>query len=381
MINNRSVINPFSRTPMKLFCSYPLRVSAATLLLLAVSACQKAPVPQEPVRAVKVITIGEGTLDSAAEFSGEIRARVESVLGFRVGGKLLSRPAEIGQRVKAGQLLAQLDPQDYQVTAQAAAAQLTAAQSNRDSVEADYRRYQGLFEQGFISAAELERREAAMKAAQAQWQQARAQSTVQGNQSSYTRLLADGAGVVTSIDAQPGQVVAAGQPVVRLALDGPRDVVFSISEERLAQFKAGDVVQVKAWGRDATLEARVRDVAQSADPITRAFVVKAVLPTAAQDWVLGSTATVRRLAATNKTSGEKTFIKLPGTALRVEGGATSVWVLDANTMTVRSQAVEVQTADGNDAVIRSGLQNGDEVVVAGVHALSPGQKVTRYSAR
>ena len=367
---------------MKLFSSRPLRFSgvlASALTLAVLPACNKAPPAPEPIRAVKLMTVGDAQSQSTPEFSGEIRARVESALSFRVGGKLLTRPAEIGQRVKAGQLLAQLDPQDYQVTAQAAAAQLLAAQSNRDSVEADYRRYQGLHAQGFISAAELERREAAMKAAQAQWQQAQAQNTVQGNQSNYTRLLADGAGVVTSIDAQPAQVVAAGQPVVRLALDGPRDVVFSISESQLAQFKTGDAVQVKAWGSDKSLEARVRDVALSADPVTRAFVVKAVLPKEADDWVLGSTATVRRASAAAK--GAAPIIKLPGTALRVESGKTSVWVLDAATMTIKSQPVEVDTADGNDAVVRSGLQNGDEVVVTGVHALTPGQKVTRYSAR
>jgi multidrug efflux system membrane fusion protein len=369
---------------MKLFRSQPGRVGAqalAVVAMAALTACQKAPPPQEPVRAVKLVTIGQTTTDASAEFSGEIRARVESALGFRVGGKLLTRPAEIGQRVQAGQLLAQLDPMDYQVNAQAAAAQLVAAQSNRDSVEADYRRYQGLFEQGFISAAELERREAAMKAAQAQWQQARAQNTVQGNQSNYTRLLADGPGVVTSIEAQPGQVVTAGQPVVRLALDGPRDVVFSISQERLSDFKTGDTVWVKPWGSEKTLEARVRDVALSADPVTRAFVVKAVLPKEAEGLVLGSTANVRRAKAAGAATAVADTIKLPGTALRVEGGKTSVWVLDASTMTVKSQPVEVGTADGNDAVIRSGLNVGDEVVVTGVHVLTPGQKVTRYSAR
>ena len=375
---------------MKLFRSPLEWVGAqalACLVLVALTGCQKAPPPQEPVRAVKLVTIGQTASDASAEFSGEIRARVESALGFRVGGKLLARPAEIGQRVKAGQLLAQLDPQDYQVTAQAAAAQLVAAQSNRDSVEADYRRYQGLFEQGFISAAELERREAAMKAAQAQWQQARAQNTVQGNQSNYTRLLADGPGVVTSIDAQPGQVVAAGQAVVRLALDGPRDVVFSISQERLRDFKTGDTVVVKPWGSEASLQARVRDVALSADPVTRAFVVKAELPKEADGLVLGSTANVRRAPTTsannnaNAQTSQSGTIKLPGTALRVEGDKTSVWVLDPGTMTVKSQPVEVETADGNDAVIRSGLQVGDEVVVTGVHVLTPGQKVTRYSAR
>ena len=274
-------------------------------------------------------------------------------------------------------MLAQLDPQDYQASAQAAHAQLLAAQSNRDAVEADFRRYQGLFEQGFISRAELERREAAWKAAQAQWQQASAQQTVQGNQSAYTRLLADGAGVVTSIDAQPGQVLAAGQPVLRLALDGARDVVFAVAEDKLALFRAGQSVAVQLWGSQRVLKAQVRDVAGSADPVTRTFLIKAALPADTPDLVLGSTVTVRQASTTQSASQ----MRLPGTALRLEAGKTSVWVLDAATMTVRSQAVEVDTADGNDAVVRSGLQAGDEVVVSGVHVLTPGQKVTRYVAR
>ena len=134
--------------------------------------CSKAPPQEVPVRAVKVVTVGESATSFDLEFSGEVRARVESILGFRVGGKLINRPAELGQRVKAGQLLAQIDPQDYRVTAEAAAAQLIAAQSNRDLASADLKRYQGLFDQGFISAAELERRQANEKAAQAQWRQA-----------------------------------------------------------------------------------------------------------------------------------------------------------------------------------------------------------------
>ena len=376
MITNQSVI----KNRIHAMTALPRRIVAITSVLLAVavlSACQRAAPPAEPVRAVKLVTVGSGLSQERLEFSGEVRARVESGLGFRVPGKLLSRPAEIGQRVQAGQLLAQLDAQDYQAAAQAADAQLRAAQSNRDAVEADFRRYQGLFEQGFISRAELERREAAWKAAQAQWQQASAQQTVQGNQSAYTRLLADGAGVVTSIDAQPGQVLAAGQPVLRLALDGARDVVFAVAEDKLALFRPGQSVAVQLWGSQRVLSAVVRDVAGSADPVTRTFVVKAALPADAKDLVLGSTVTVRQASPTQSAS----HMRLPGSALRVEAGKTSVWVLDAASMTVRAQAVEVDTADGNDAVVRSGLQAGDEVVVSGVHVLTPGQKVTRYAAR
>ncbi len=352
------------------------RFALAIVVLASLAACGKGEAPQEPVRAVKVMTVGESGSGFELEFSGEVRARIESSLSFRVGGKLLSRPAEIGQRVKAGELLAQIDPQDYRVTADAAAAQLVAAQSNRDVAGADFKRYQDLFAQGFISAAELQRREAAYISAQAQWKQAQAQSAVQGNQSGYTRLLADGAGIVTSLDANAGQVVAAGQPVVRLALDGPRDVVFAVAEDKLGLLKTGVKVTVRQWIDGKTQEALVRDVSGSADAITRTFVVKAALPKDANP-ILGSTVTVT-LPLT--TTAVKPSIKLPTSALRMEAGTTSVWVLDPQTMTVKAQAIEVNTADGNDAVVTAGLQSGDQVVLSGVHVLTAGQKVSIFGA-
>ena len=350
------------------------RVPVALVSLFFLAACQKPPVAQDPIRAVKVMTVGATVGTNELEFAGDVRARVESNLGFRVGGKLLSRHVEIGQRVQAGQLLAQLDPQDYRLAADATAAQLVAAQTNRDLAVADLKRYQDLRAQGFISAAELQRREAALAAAQAQWQQAQAQNSVQGNQSGYTRLVADGAGVITSVDANAGQVVAAGQSVVRLALDGARDVVFAVPDDKLALFKTGQTVAVRLWGRDKTLQAQIRDVAASADPVTRTFLVKAALPSGA-DAVLGATVTVVKAA----TSGAAlATLKLPSSALRLEGNATSVWVLDPASMTVKSQAIEVKTADGNDAVVTSGLNAGDQVVMSGVHVLTAGQKVTIF---
>lgn len=356
-------------------------VSALCVLML--SACHKAEPLQEPVRAVKVMTVGAVSSDLDLEFSGEIRARVETGLGFRIAGKLLSRSVELGQRVKAGQELAHIDAQDYRLASDATAAQVLVAQTNRDLAGADLKRYQDLYKQGFISSAELERREAAYKSAQAQWQQAQAQNTVQSNQSSYTRLLADGAGVITAVDASAGQVLAAGQSVVRLALDGPRDVVFSVPEDKLSALKPGSVVAVRLWNSGKTLQAKVRDVSASADPVTRSFVVKAVLPSGLGrdevDVVLGATVTVT-LPSMAAASGVA-VVKLPTSALRQEGGATSVWLLDPQTMTVKPQAVDVHTADGNDAVVSAGLKNGDQVVVSGVHVLNPGQKVSLYQAR
>ena len=352
------------------------RYALSIFVLVALTACGKGPAPQEPIRAVKVLTVGESGSALELEFSGEVRARIESTLGFRVGGKVLSRPAEIGQRVKAGQLLAQIDPQDYRVTADAAAAQLVAAQSNQDVAGADFKRYQDLHAQGFISAAELQRREAAFISAQAQWKQAQAQSAVQGNQSGYTRLLADGAGIITSVDANAGQVVAAGQPVVRLALDGPRDVVFAVAEDKLNLLKTGVKVNVRQWLDGRTQEAVVRDVSGSADPVTRTFIVKAALPKDANP-VLGSTVTVT-LPLSSTTA--KPTIKLPTSALRMDAGATSVWVLDPQSMTVKSRTIEVNTADGNDAVVTAGLEKGDQVVMSGVHVLTAGQKVSIFGA-
>jgi RND family efflux transporter MFP subunit len=301
-------------------------------------------------------------------------------LGFRVAGKLVSRPAELGQRVTAGQLLAQIDPEDYRATAEAAASQLLAAQSNRDVAKADFKRYQDLHAQGFISIAELDRREAALKLAQAQFQQAQAQNTVQGNQSGYTRLLADAAGVVTSVDASPGQVVSAGQPVLRLALDGPRDVVFSVPENKLAMLKAGQNIDLETWDSKQVLQAIVRDVAGSADPATRTFVVKAALQknAAVPEPVLGATVTVR-LKPTGNVNEQS--IKLPTSALRQEAGATSVWLLDPSNLTVNAKVIEVSVADGNDVVVNSGLQKGDQVVISGVHVLTAGQKVSIFGAK
>ena len=171
------------------------------------------------------------------EYAGEVRARTESRLGFRVGGKITRRQAEIGKPVKAGQVLAQLDPQDLKLGEDVATAALTAARVNLEQANADFRRFKELLDKGFISSAELERRDTALKAARAQFDQAKAQSSMQGNQTGYAVLLADASGVITSIDAEPGMVVSAGTPVVRLAHDGARDVVFSVPEDKVAMIK------------------------------------------------------------------------------------------------------------------------------------------------
>jgi RND family efflux transporter MFP subunit len=367
----------FSRPRFKMSFKSISLASTLAAGALVFSACSK-PIPQEePIRAVKVMVVGAQGMQSGSEYAGDVRARVESRLGFRVGGKVVRRQAELGQRVKAGDVLAQLDPQDYQLAAQAAQAQVAAALTNRDLAAADFKRFKELREQNFISGAELERRDAAHKSAQAQWEQARAQGFAQANQAGYTTLVADVAGVVTAIEAEPGQVVAAGAPVVRIAQDGPRDVVFSVPEDKVGMVKLGSEVAVRMWAAKASVKGVVREVAASADPVTRTFGVKVALG-AADSPPLGTTVSIVPQALDR--SGWQ-VIKLPTSALHYDGKSAAVWVLDKGAMTVKLQPIHVATADGNDVVVSTGLQPGDQVVVAGVHVLSPGQKVTLYAAK
>ena len=347
------------------------------MLVALLAACGRAPPPEEPVRAVKLVTVGETAYEAGHEYAAEVRARVESRLGFRVAGKIVRRAVEPGQRVQAGQVLAQIDPQDYQLSAAAARAQVAAAQTQYELAAADFQRFGKLKEQNFISGAELERRESALKAARSQLQQAQAQAQAQGNQAQYTRLQADASGVVTGIDAEPGQVLAAGTPVLRLAHDGARDVVIAVPEDKVTRLEPGQPVQVRTWSTGEFLPGTVREVAASADPVTRTFTVKVKIDPATAP-PLGSTVHVvpQALAAKGLQA-----IKLPTTALRQEGQATAVWVYEADKGTVRSQVVQVATADGNDAVIVGGLTPGMQVVSTGVHVLTPGQKVVVFQQK
>jgi membrane fusion protein, multidrug efflux system len=370
-------------------CAHIATILIAAAALLSVSACSKPAPPSEPVRAVKALTVAPSSFKAAHEYAAEVRAQVESKVSFRVGGKLIKRQVEVGQHVKAGQVLAQLDPQDLALGASAARAALNAAKTNRDLAAADYKRFADLRAQNFISEAELERRQTAYKAAQAQFEQARAQMSVQGNQASYATLTAPIAGIVTAVDAEVGQVVSAGAPVLRIAQDGPRDVVFSVPEDKVSAIKVGATTEIRTWATGQTvpntetpaLSGQVHEVAASADPVTRTYPVKVALKSNAGDALpLGSTVYVMPEGLSPK---GLEVIKLPTSALMrsaASGNAQSsaVWLIDKTSMTVKSQAVQVATADGNEVVIASGLQPGDVVVTAGVHVLAPGQKVSIY---
>jgi multidrug efflux system membrane fusion protein len=337
-------------------------------------ACSKPPTSEEPIRAVKVQTVAADAAGGLHEYAAEVRSRTESRLSFRVGGKIVRRAANLGDAVKTGQVLAQLDPMDLKLGQDAARAALTAAQVNFDQASADLRRFKELRDQGFISWAELERRDTSLKAAQAQLDQARAQAGMHGNQAAYSTLVADASGVITGVDAEPGMVVNAGAPVLRLAHDGPRDVVFSVPEDKVSQLRSvAGALKVKVWGANGeTLAATVREVSAAADPTTRTFLIKADIGRA--DVKLGQTATV--MFELPKTPG---ITKLPLTAVMEHQGRTAVWLLDQASMTVTPQPIQVAGAEGNSVLVRAGLAPGQVVVTAGVHVLTAGQKVKLYA--
>jgi RND family efflux transporter MFP subunit len=357
----------------------PSRSAILTFVLLSaalwLAACSPKPPAPEPVRAVRVMTVSPDLAGGLREYAAEVRARTESRLGFRVAGKLVARSAEVGHRVRSGQALAQVDPVDLKLQQEAAQAALRAAQAAVDFAAADFKRYEEMRAQGFISATELERRESSLKAQRAQLDQARAQAEVQGNLAAYAVLTAPAAGVITATEAEVGAVLAAGTPVVRVAHDGPRDVVFSVPEDAVVGIRAlqgrRGVLRVRPWGGANALPATVREVAAAADPATRTFLVRADIGQAPVQ--LGQTMTAqldlpRRDAAA----------RLPLSAIMSQQGQTTVWVLEPASMTVKLQSIVVGEADGNSVMVASGLQPGQRVVTAGVHMLTPGQKVKLF---
>lgn len=344
------------------------------LMLMMVPAALAACAPPQPkgedVRPVRAITVSPLVATAAAELAGEVRPRIEARVGFQVAGRIARRLVEVGQTVQAGQVLATLDPTDYQLGVTAARAQVAGAQVERDQQRLDYRRFEELSRQGFISGADLERRKANLDAAEARYAQAAAQADVSGNQAAYSTLRAPAPGVVTGLDAEAGQVVTAGQSVVRIARTEEREVAVSIPEGQLEALRRIADVRVRLWAGDTQLRGRVREIAPMADPSTRTYPARITLVDAPSSVALGMSATV-----TFDAPLASSVITLPLQSLFKDGDSTFVWLLDRRDMTVQRSPIKLANIAGNDVVIASGVAPGDTVVTAGVHLLKPGQKV------
>ena len=339
----------------------------AMALLLA--ACSEKPPVVEDIRPVRAIQIAPAGAENVVELAGEIQPRYESRLGFRVGGKVIARQVEIGSVVKRGQLLMQIDPRDLQLSQSQANASVNAAASNLSLAKAEYERYRELRQKNFVSQAVLDAKEAAYKSALANHEQSNAALNIATNQNSYANLVADADGVVTALQAEAGQVVAAGTPVVQLARTGEKEARISIPEDQVEMVRQVKEMQVRIWANQAlVLRGQLRELSPVADPATRTYTAKISIPNAPPEVRLGMTATVRFI-----TKADKNLIRLPLTALLNEKNQTSIWVIENGA--VKSVPVQVGGVMGNEVVIASGVNAGQMIVTAGVNTLRAGQKV------
>ena len=340
-------------------------------LALLAAACGNGKVVQEPVRPVLTQTVVPGASATKDVYSGEIRARHETDLAFRVGGKLVARGADAGARVAKGTVLARLDPEDAQLAAQAAKAQLASAESDFALAKAEMDRHADLLAKRFISQSAYDVKVNAFNAARARAEQARSQAGISSNQASYTTLVADADGVVVSVSAEPGQVVAAGQPVLRLARTGEKEVVVNAPESQVGRFKPGQAVAVSLWADPSTVfPGRVREIAGGADPVTRTYAVRVSAPTAPSGAQLGMTASVLF-----NSSVDPKLVLLPLSALARQGANAAVWIVDPATSKVKLRNVTIGQFREDGVTVTAGLHPGDVVVTAGVHKLRPDQQV------
>jgi len=345
----------------------PLFISV--VLAAGLAACSKPVEKTEDIRPVRAIKLASSDIDVNAEFSGEVRARVESRLGFRVGGKIVGRKVDVGTLVKQGQVLMQLDPQDLKLSQAQALAGLRAAETNRDLAKAELQRYQELRSKSFVSQAVLDAKDSTYKAAQANVDASQAAYRGQSNQAGYAALVSDVDGVVTEVDAEVGQVVSPGTPVVRVAKAGEKEIVIGLPEDKVETLRRVQDVQVRLWADPKKLVAgKIREISPVADPATRTYTVKVSIPDSLAEAKLGMTAVVQ---FASKTATPQ--IKVPLTALFYEKAATSVWVVEGGA--VKLVPVSIGGVAGNEIILASGVKAGQTVVTAGVNLLKPGQKV------
>ncbi len=348
--------------------------AVAVAATLALYACSEAPQAEPPARPVKLLTVGTAAVAPSFELAGEVRARVESKLGFRVAGKIVSRRVEAGQRVRRGEELARIDPRDYQLAQTAADSAVTARRADLEIAQSEYRRFQDLRKQGYVSEQELERKRVALSAAESALKQAESGASLEGNRVDDTVLRADADGVVTQTLADVGEVVEPGAPVLLLAQEGAREVVVEFPEDRTPLARIAKA-EVSLWAAPGVkYPAQLRELAGAADPVTRTFRARYSVKAPAGALALGQSATL-----TLRLPAQKAGMRLPTTALTGDNNGTRVWVYDAATSTVKRVPVQVAGLDGNDVLV-AGLADGAQVVVAGVHVLTEGQKVRPMDA-
>lgn len=324
--------------------------------------------PPPPATRTALVQAAASAPSSSGVYTGEIRARHEVDLAFRVGGKIAARLVDPGAEIKPGQPLARLDPADLELAAAAARAQLAAAESDQATARAERERYAGLLTKKFVSQAAFDAKDNAFNSAQARLEQARSQSRISGNQAAYGLLSSEFPAIVTAVLADAGQVVSAGQAVLRLARPEEKEVAIAIPESRLAELKAARNLAVNLWAEPKiTLRGELRELAPAADPATRTYAARIRILNPPPEVRLGMTARVALDGAADAT------LLVPLSAVIDLGQGPLVRVVKDGQ--VASRPVQVAQFREDGVTLAGGLQAGELVIVSGASKLVDGQEV------
>lgn len=348
-----------------------LPVAGLIVAALGLAGCsqEKAEV-KDIIRPVKVVEIGAAQTTRQLDYSGSVRARTEMNLGFRVAGKVTERLVDIGQHVTSGDVLARIDPSDYELSVKSTAASLDAAERQVETVDLARKRAEQLYAKNFAPKSQLEQATLTYNQAVATRDAARSTLAQAQNQVHYTDLKASENGIVTAVSADVGQVVAAGTPVMTVAVDGEKEVLIAVPEMDIAGFRPGKEVKASFWADDAlTLAGKVREVAGSADPQSRTFAVRVSLPNDPRV-LLGMTANVQA-TVDSKTQ----LVSIPLSALAEKDGQKIVWAVDRGSDTVHSRPVKIANFTADGVAVADGLKQGDVVVAAGTQFMTDNLKV------
>ena len=345
-------------------------IALAWLGLILLSACDKPPPSPAEIRPVRTVLATPQREGEAVTLTGHIRARIEENLAFRIDGRMVARRVSVGQELRPGDRVAELDPLPQRDGVRTAQALFAAAQASLREATNDLERKRTLVGQGWSTRVQFDAAEKAFETAKASVNAASAQLHTAEDQLGYTQLVADAAGVVTATGAEAGEVVRAGQMIVTVAQHDGVDAVFDVPDTLMRRLRP-DVTVAVALTDDPKIQAtgHVREASPQADPVTRSFRVKIALDQPPASMRLGATVSGQaRLAAEGG-------IELPATALTMADNKPAVWVVDPKTQEVSLRAVTVQRGGSSSIVVSDGLAGGERVVAAGVHALRPGQKV------
>ncbi|HZZ24399.1 MAG TPA: efflux RND transporter periplasmic adaptor subunit [Roseiarcus sp.] len=354
---------------------FKFQIAAAALIAATVVGCDKTTPPTSEPRLVRTITVRQGAEGEIVSVTGQIRAKDEVSLAFRLDGRMIERPVRVGDALTAGQVVARLDPEIQRNALGSAEANLASIEAVLTQARLTFSRQQQLLKDGWTPRANFDEAEQKLLTAQAQVDSAQAQVRIAREEQSYTVLSADGQGAVTAVGAEAGDVVHAGQMVVQVARDGGRDAVFDVPEQLIRNGPRDPSVEI-ALSNDSQVKAigRVREVAPQADSTTRTFQVKVALANPPPAMRLGATVIGRiKLAPPGG-------VEVPASALTETDGHPAVWVVNPQSDTVSLRGVEVVRYDPATVVISQGLETGEVVVTAGVQTLRPGQKIRLMGA-